>query len=166
MARGGRAMDETKAEAAVTVPHHRLFDATVGVVGRGTGSKVFHIDEITQLASEHDRRRKKILLNAINTGSPLLVDIVSYAPGGTSPLHFHREIDHFFFVLDGRGRIVIDQQEYPLREGCVVWIAAGDVHKVYSDDDSPLTFLEYFSRGEHETVFLEQACEWRPDPRR
>lgn len=149
----------------MSVPHHRLHESDVGVIGRGPGSKVFHVDEVTELTSQHDGRRKKILLNAINTGSPLLVDIVSYAPGGTSPLHFHREIDHFFFVLDGRGRIVINGQDHPLRAGTVVWIAAGDVHKVHADADSPLTFLEYFSRGAHETVFLEQACEWRPDPR-
>jgi len=149
----------------MSIPHHRLHDSDVGVIGRGVGSKVFHVDEITELVSRHDGRRKKILLNTTNTGSPLLVDIVSYAPGGTSPLHFHREIDHFFFVLGGRGRIVIEGRHHPLRAGCVVWIAAGDGHKVYADPDSPLTFLEYFSRGEHETVFVEPACEWRPEPR-
>ena len=146
-----------------TVPHQRLFDATVGVLGRGSGSKVFHVGDIPGLASEHDRRRKKILLNTTNTGAPLLVDLLSYAPGGTSPLHFHRDVDHFFFVLDGRGRILINEQEHPLQAGSVVWIAPGDVHKVFADADSPLSFLEYFSRGNHETVFLEQACEWRPE---
>ncbi len=156
-------MEETKTETPETVPHHRLFEATVGVIGTGPGSKAFHIDEISELGSVHDGRRKKILLNAINTAAPLLVDIVSYEPGATSPLHFHRDIDHFFFVLGGRGRIVIEGQEYPLRPGSVVWIAPGDVHKVHAAADSTLTFLEYFSRGEHETVFLEQACEWRPD---
>ncbi len=157
-------MKETKTEAPVTVPHHRLFETTVGVMGQGTGSKLFNVDEIPELGSVHDGRQKKILLNATNTGSPLLVDLVSYAPGATSPLHFHRDIDHFFFVLDGRGRIVINGRENPLRAGSVVWIASGDTHKVYADADGALTFLEYFSRGEHETVFLEQACEWRPNP--
>lgn len=156
-------MAEREDVSQVSVPHQRLFETAVGVVGRGPGSKVFHVDEIADLASAQDGRRKKILLNATNTGSPLLVDIVAYAPGGTSPLHFHREIDHFFFVLDGRGRIVVNEQDHPLRAGTVVWIAAGDVHKVFADAGSALTFLEYFSRGEHETVFLEQACEWRPD---
>jgi len=160
-------MDKAETDGPEAVPHARLFAATVGVVGRGAGSKVFHLDDITELVSEHDGRRKKILLNATNTGgAPLLVDIVSYVPGGTSPLHYHREIDHFFFVLDGRGRIEIGGQNHSLHPGTVVWIAAGDPHKVFADPDSPLTFLEYFSRGEHETVFLEQACAWRPQPAR
>ncbi len=146
---------------AESIPHAQLFTATTGVVGRGAGSKVFHVDDIVELASTHDGRRKKILLNATNTGAGLLVDIVAYAPGGTSPLHSHRAIDHFFFVLSGRGRIEINGQAHPLRSGSVVWIAADDPHKVFADADSGLTFLEYFSRGEHETVFLEQGCEWR-----
>jgi len=33
-----------------TVPHQRLFDATVGVVGQGSGSKVFHVTDIPDLA--------------------------------------------------------------------------------------------------------------------
>jgi quercetin dioxygenase-like cupin family protein len=159
-------MAETAKDTPQTVPHHGLHKTTVGVVGTGAGSKVFHLDEIAELSSEHDGRRKKLLLNNVNTGAALLVDVVSYAPGGTSPLHFHRAIDHFFFVLEGRGRIVINEKEHRLRAGSVVWIASEDVHKVYADPDSPLTFLEYFSRGEHETVFLEQACEWRPQPGR
>src|SRR3989337_2201754 len=115
---GERGMEETKTEAPVTVPHHRLFETTVGVVGQGTGSQLFNVDEIPELGSVHD----------------------------------------------GRGRIVINGRENPLRAGSVVWIASGDAHKVYADADGALTFLEYFSRGEHETVFLEQACEWRPNP--
>jgi mannose-6-phosphate isomerase-like protein (cupin superfamily) len=80
-------------------------------------------------------------------------------------LHYHRGTEHFFFVLGGRGRIVINDREYPLRPHTVVWIAEGDVHKVYADPDSRLQFLEYFSKGRHETVFMEQACEWQPQPR-
>src|SRR3989304_5550004 len=37
---GERGMEETKTEAPVTVPHHRLFETTVGVVGQGTGARI------------------------------------------------------------------------------------------------------------------------------
>lgn len=143
------------------VPHHRLIDAHVGIATTPEGSKVFHLDDVPQLASEHDGRRKKVLLNAPVTGAALLVDVLDYGPGVASPLHYHRGTDHFFYVLEGRGRIVIGDREYPLRPDTVVWIADGDVHKVFADPDAHLRFLEYFSRGHHETVFLEQACEWQ-----
>jgi quercetin dioxygenase-like cupin family protein len=156
-------MDEDRrwAYEGESIPHHRLIDAHVGIAAEPGGSVVFHLDDVPELSSQHDGRRKKVLLNAPITGKELLVDVLDYAPGGTSPLHYHRGTDHFFYVLDGRGRIVINDREYPLRPHTVVWIADGDAHKVFADPDSHLQFLEYFSRGHHETVFMEQACGWR-----
>ncbi|MDR7542829.1 MAG: cupin domain-containing protein [Armatimonadota bacterium] len=147
-----------------TIPHHGLADAA-GITVGGAGSRVFHPDDLPELSSERDGRMKKVLLNTASTGTEMLVDVLDYAPGGTSPLHYHRGTEHFFFVLGGRGRIVINDREYPLRPHTVVWIAEGDVHKVYADPDSRLQFLEYFSKGRHETVFIEQACEWKPQPK-
>jgi quercetin dioxygenase-like cupin family protein len=149
------------AQESGTIPHHKLIDAA-GIVIGGTGSRVFHLDDLPELSSEHDGRKKKVLLNTPSTGSEMLVDILDYAPGGTSPLHYHKGTEHFFFVLGGRGRIVINDREYPLRSNTVVWIVDGDVHKVYADPDSRLQFLEYFSKGRHETVFMEEACAWQP----
>jgi quercetin dioxygenase-like cupin family protein len=145
-----------------SIPHHRLIDTDFGIGVGAAGSRVVHLDEVPVLASERDGRKKRVLLNAPVTGAELLVDVLDYAPGGTSPLHYHRGTEHFFYVLAGRGRILIEDREYPLRPGTMVWIAEGAVHKVFANADESLQFLEYFSRGHHETVFIEQACEWTP----
>ncbi len=142
------------------VRHEGLAD-THKVVGRGPGSKVFHVDEVPELESAHDGRRKRVLLNRTNTGSSLLVDVVTVAPGSASPVHLHRGTDHFFYVLAGRGRIRIGDQEFPLRAGSVAWVGEGEVHQLLADPDCELTFLEYFSQARHETVFLGPACTWR-----
>jgi quercetin dioxygenase-like cupin family protein len=142
------------------IAHEELAEAG-RVVGSGPGSKVFHLEDVPELVSVHDGRRKRVLLNHVNTGSALLVDVVTVAPGSSSPVHLHRGTDHFFYVLAGRGRIRIGDEEFPLRAGSVAWVAEGDVHQLVADPDSELTFLEYFSRGKHETVFLGPACTWR-----
>lgn len=156
----GKAPEDAHERA--TIPHHRLIDTDFGISAGPAGSRVIHLEDVPALASERDGRKKRVLLNAPVTGAELLVDILDYAPGGTSPLHYHRGTEHFFYVLAGRGRILINDQEYPLRPGTVVWIADGEVHKVFADSDEHLQFLEYFSQGRHETVFIEQACEWKP----
>jgi quercetin dioxygenase-like cupin family protein len=145
------------------IPHGGLHETETGVVGAGSGSKVFHLDDTLELASLHDGRRKRVLLNSANTGAGLLVDVVMVAPGSSSPLHYHKGTEHFFFIIDGRGHITISGQDHPLRRGSIAWIADGDPHQVFADANSSLTFLEYFSQGRHETVFLGQACEWKPD---
>ncbi len=142
------------------VRHEELGEADV-VVGRGAGSKVFHLEEVPELVSVHDGRRKRVLLNHTNTESSLLVDVVTVAPGSSSPVHYHRGTEHFFYVLSGRGRIRIGDREFPIRAGSVAWVAEGDVHQLLADPDCELTFLEYFSRGRHETVFVGPACTWR-----
>jgi len=123
---------------------------------------VFHLDDVAELASMHDGRTKKVLFNQANTGSRFLVDVVTVAPGSSSPLHYHQGTEHFFVILEGRGRIEISGHSHPVQAGSIAWIAEGDAHQVFADPQIPLTFLEYFSRGRHETIFLGQACEWRP----
>lgn len=147
---------------AQTIPHHKLAAAPAGTGARGGGSKVFHLSEVPELTSHHDGRVKQVLLNRSNTTAALLVDIVTVAAGSGSPRHYHKGTDHFFFILDGLGSLEIEGQRYPVQRGTVAWIADGDVHQVLADPASPLQFLEYFSHGEHETVFLGPACEWHP----
>lgn len=147
-------------EATREIAHGALAEAEQ-VVGRGPGSKIFHLEEVPELVSVHDGRRKRVLFNSTNTGSDLLVDVVTVAAGSSSPIHLHRGTEHFFYVLAGRGRIRIGDREFPVRAGSAAWVAEGDVHQVLADPDSSLTFLEYFSRGRHETVFLGAACTWR-----
>ncbi len=144
------------------IPHRELFEAAIGAGSMGAGSKVFHLDDVPELASAHDGRTKKILFNRTNTAAGLLVDVVTVVPGGSSPQHYHRGTEHFFVILAGRGRIEISGHNHPLQAGTIAWIADGDVHQVFADPEIPLTFLEYFSHGQHETVFLGQGCEWRP----
>ncbi len=144
------------------IPHRELFRATVGAGSLGAGSKVFHLDDVPEFASVHDGRTKKILFNRANTATGLLVDVVTVVPGGSSPPHYHRGTEHFFVILAGHGRIEISGHSHPLQAGTAAWIAEGDVHQVFADPEIPLTFLEYFSHGQHETVFLGPGCEWRP----
>lgn len=149
-------MSESKA-----IPHEQLYQM-VSTIGAPSGSKVYHLDELPLLDSRHDGRQKKVIINAKIFPTRMLVDVLTYRPGGHSPLHYHKGTEHFFFVLGGRGRIEIEGKEYPLKEGTVVWVAEGDKHKLYADPDSELRLLEFFSAGKHETVFLEQSCQWQP----
>ncbi len=160
--REGAAKAQSTLGPEQVIPHRELFEAAVGSGSLGAGSKVFHLDDVPELASVHDGRTKKILFNRANTGGGFLVDVVTVAPGSSSSQHYHQGTEHFFVILAGRGRIEIKGDSHPVQAGTVAWIANGDVHQVFADPEIPLTFLEYFSHGQHETVFLGPGCEWRP----
>ena len=62
------------------------------------------------------------------------------APGGHTPKHFH-PYEHEIYVVEGQGVIVDGDQELPLRQGDVVFVAPDDVHQFKNNSDAPLKFL-------------------------
>lgn len=44
-------------------------------------------------------------------------------------LHFHQRTDEFYYVIDGEGTLVVDDEEVELHKGVVVYIPRGVKHK-------------------------------------
>ena len=132
----------------------------------GEGSRLFHESATGEMSSQHDGRSKTVLINRslVPGAGALLVDIVTYGPGVACPEHYHSGTDHFFYILEGEGVIEIDGEEFELTEGTVAWIGEEDRHRLYArEDQAGMRVFEYFSEGEHETVFFGEECTWQPD---
>jgi mannose-6-phosphate isomerase-like protein (cupin superfamily) len=48
-------------------------------------------------------------------------------------LHFHERTDEFYYVIAGRGAMVLDDEEIELHPGVVVYIPRGIKHKAVGD---------------------------------
>ena len=48
-------------------------------------------------------------------------------------LHYHERTDEFYYVIDGRGTMVLDGEEIELHKGVVVYIPRGVRHKAMGD---------------------------------
>ena len=44
-------------------------------------------------------------------------------------LHYHERTDEFYYVIDGQGTVLLDENEIELRTGVVVYIPRGVKHK-------------------------------------
>ncbi len=44
-------------------------------------------------------------------------------------LHYHERTDEFYYVIDGRGTMVLDDEEIELHRGVVVYVPRGVKHK-------------------------------------
>ncbi len=44
-------------------------------------------------------------------------------------LHYHKQTDEFYYVIDGSGRMVLDDEEIELHKGVVVYVPRGVKHK-------------------------------------
>jgi mannose-6-phosphate isomerase-like protein (cupin superfamily) len=48
-------------------------------------------------------------------------------------LHYHAHTDEFYYVIDGSGRMRLDDTEIALSKGVVVYIPRGVKHKAWGD---------------------------------
>jgi len=48
-------------------------------------------------------------------------------------LHYHKRTDEFYYVIAGRGTMVLDDEEVELHPGVVVYIPRGVKHKAVGD---------------------------------
>lgn len=48
-------------------------------------------------------------------------------------LHYHERTDEFYYVISGRGHMVLDGQEVELHPGVVVYVPRGVRHKAWGD---------------------------------
>ncbi len=61
-------------------------------------------------------------------------------PGGKSPYHAH-EWFHANYVLEGRGKVVIDGVEHPVEAGASAYIEGGKQHNFVNTGTEPLKFI-------------------------
>ena len=60
-------------------------------------------------------------------------------------LHFHEEADEFFYVISGTGTATIAGQEYEIGPGDVIFVPAGEDHKLATHSEK-LEILEFVDK--------------------
>ncbi len=48
-------------------------------------------------------------------------------------LHYHKRTDEFYFIIDGQGTMILDDEEIELHRGVVVYVPRGVKHKAIGD---------------------------------
>ena len=48
-------------------------------------------------------------------------------------LHYHERTDEIYYVIDGQGKIRLDDQEMELRPGVVIYVPRGVKHKAWGE---------------------------------
>lgn len=131
----------------------------------GDGTRVYHESDVGEMDSLHDGRSKTVLVNQglVPAAGDLLVDVVEYGPGVSCPVHYHEGTDHFFYILEGEGVLEVEGEEIELSQGSVAWIGEGDRHRLFAREGQEMRVFEYFSNGDHETVFEGEECSWAPE---
>lgn len=69
------------------------------------------------------------------------VAIVKLPINAESDEHFHKEREEFYFIVEGQGLAIIDDDSYTIREGSLVHTKPNEKHRFKNTGDSELVYL-------------------------
>jgi mannose-6-phosphate isomerase-like protein (cupin superfamily) len=103
-------------------------------------------DNIEQLTLENENFRK-----VLYTASHSQLVLMSLEPNEDIGLEIHEENDQFFRFESGRGRVIIDGNEYEVKDGSAIVVPAGAEHNVVNaSSDEALKLYTIYSPAHHQ----------------
>jgi quercetin dioxygenase-like cupin family protein len=66
--------------------------------------------------------------------------IFEVAPGGFTPYHKH-SWEHEVFISEGRGTLVTEEKNFPLKKGDAVFVPPDENHQFKNDSEENFTFI-------------------------
>lgn len=55
--------------------------------------------------------------------------------------HFHENFEELYYLLSGRGRVSIGDEDKEVEEGDAIYIPREKVHRILNTSDAPLRFI-------------------------
>jgi len=104
-----------------------------------------YVDNIEDLTLENNNFRK-----VLYTGSHSQLVLMSLKPGEDIGMEVHDNIDQFFRIEKGNGKVLIDDTEHDIKDGSAIIIPAGANHNVINTSDSDsLKLYTIYSPANH-----------------
>jgi mannose-6-phosphate isomerase-like protein (cupin superfamily) len=86
----------------------------------------------------------------LHTTSLSQLVVMTLQPGEDIGMEVHGDIDQFLRIEAGNGKAVLDGEEYPLKDGSAVVVAAGVEHNIINTSkDQPLRLYTIYTPPEH-----------------
>lgn len=102
-------------------------------------------DNIEKLTVENTNFRK-----VLYTGNHIQLVLMTLQPGEEIGAEVHEGHDQFFRFESGEGKVMIDEEEYTVKDGDAVIVPSGANHNVTNTSaDTPLTLYTMYAPPEH-----------------
>lgn len=94
-----------------------------------------------------DARPEKFFKTTLWQGDHVMIGLNCLEPSQVQPVHAHEAADKLYFVLSGRGRFTIGDQERVVEKGTLVVAPAGIPHGVANPGEERLSILVAIAPG-------------------
>lgn len=111
---------------------------------KSSTKKGFHIDIETETVENEDFRR------VLYTGENMQLVVMTLKPGEDIGMETHPDIDQFFRFDEGKGKAIINGNEYPLEDGDAIIIPAGAEHNIIADPEVSLKMYTVYAPPNHD----------------
>lgn len=62
-------------------------------------------------------------------------------PTGSTTGHAHDDIEEVYFVVSGEGRMVVGDEEYPIKAGDALYVPPSEFHTTFQSGNQPLVLI-------------------------
>ena len=93
------------------------------------------IEDLKEFSLEK-RVRKKLMAS-----DKMIAEFVCYEAGQGTPQHPHPRQDEIFYVVEGNGTIIVEDEEIPVSESSLIMVPAGKKHGIQASEDSRLVVM-------------------------
>jgi len=80
---------------------------------------------------------------------------VVFAPIRRGRYHFHKKRECLFVIIRGKATAKINDKEYPIEAGDIIYLAAGEKHTITNESDEEFRFMEFYTNPPHEADWIE-----------
>lgn len=92
------------------------------------------------------------------TGSHAQLVLMSLLPGEEIGMEVHPNVDQFFRIEKGQGKVVINGEETPISDGTAVFVPAGAQHNVINTSQTePLRLYTIYSPPQHKDGVIQKT---------
>jgi mannose-6-phosphate isomerase-like protein (cupin superfamily) len=70
-------------------------------------------------------------------------------PTGKTTGHAHEDMEEVYYILSGKGKMVVGDDEFPVRGGDAFYVPFGEYHVTYNTGNQPLAILWVTGRVEN-----------------
>ena len=85
---------------------------------------------------EKDTLENNFFRKVIFTGKYTQLVLMSLKPKEEIGFEVHEKVDQFFRFEEGEGKVIIDNQEFNVKDGDVIIVPAGSNHNIINTSDS------------------------------
>ena len=115
---------------------------------------IFKEDELPSLIDAKQARERIFFVNQeLANIDDMLAGVMHYKQGAASPLHLHKNCEHFYFIINGKATVESDEGVRPVGPGDMIFIPAEEKHRLRAT--TPLFYFEFQAPNRFKTTILE-----------